>query len=164
MGKFDSTSEHALKRQIDRTGLSPLMLEVEYYSSATLIDVTRKTYAAIKRDMLDIRVIGRQYIPVVFTVVEDIDAIGPEALLRYYACQGLRGLNIVEMRTLALQRPPKQVCFGLGQTVRGEYDTQIPYLVGGELALFPLHRVGSGHIVPATWAPDPLVLSLPAPH
>jgi len=164
MGKFDSVSERPFKRKIDRTGLDPIMLVVEYYASATLIDVTRQPYAAIKRAMLDIRVVGRQHVPVVFMIVDDINEIGPEAILKHYARQGLRGLNFVEMRTLALQRPPKQVCFGLGQIVRGEYDKQVSYLVGSELALFPLHRLGGGHIVPVTWVPNPLVLSLPAPN
>ena len=162
--------EQDVKRVVDREGLQALMLSVEYNGPATLIELRSTPHSAFSRFEFNIGIYGTHRIPVVFPhIPDDIDRPAGilSDLIKFFAVSGMRGLNIPETNALAKYfagTPNASKIFrGIGQTVRGAFDEQIPYAAHGGIGLFPVQRVTKEDLIPATWAPDPLMRRLPAP-
>lgn len=162
--------EGDLRRVVDRTGLEALMLPVEYNGSATLIELRSSPYSAFSRLEFNISVCGIHHIPVMFPHIPDYFDRSTgirDDLVVFFAASGMRGLNIPETSALAKYfagTPNASKIFrGIGQTVRGAFDEQIPYAAHGGIGLFPVQRVTKEDLVPVTWVPDPLVGRLAAP-
>lgn len=141
-----STSNAALREM-----MPPIMLSVQYSGNLTIThslrDYEGRRWAPISDGMFNIDLNGTFLVPVICSPILQ---------------SGMRRLNTPELLELGRQTAQSGKVFYGGQEISTAFGKQLPYVIRHDVGLMPSERCRN-KILPATWAPDPLVARIPAP-